>query len=286
MPLHGMQWGRYVIDSHVAVGGTSDVYRARSLAGGDWVAVKTLSRSASLQTELVARFQNEADALLSLRHPHLVKALELCTLAEDGTPFLVLEWLPVSLHSLLAERGGHLSLAEGVQVLRQLAQVLHFLHEKSVIHRDLKPENVLMACSEPGALEVRLTDLGLARLIPGGGAQAPSLYVSTARDALLGTGEYMAPEQWTSPKGVDAKVDVYSLGVLGFRLLVGAPPFSASERSGLFFLHAFTPPPLARLEGLAPEPLRVLLGAMLAKKPGQRPEMVDVARSLASLARD
>ncbi|WP_228557314.1 serine/threonine-protein kinase [Myxococcus sp. AB025B] len=286
MPLHGMQWGRYVIDSLVAVGGSSDVYRARALDGDGWVAVKTLSQSASLQAELVARFQNEAEALLSLRHPYLVEALEMGTPTEDGPPFLVLEWLPVSLHELLARRGGRLSLEEGVQVLRQLAQVLHFLHEKGVIHRDLKPENVLMACSGPAALEVRLTDLGLARLVPGEGARAPSLYVSTAREALLGTGEYMAPEQWTSPKGVDAKVDVYALGVLGFRLLVGAPPFSASERSGLFFLHALKPPPLALLEGLAPEPLRVLLGAMLAKKPGQRPEMVDVARTLDSLARD
>ncbi|MFY1829478.1 serine/threonine-protein kinase [Myxococcus fulvus] len=276
----GTRLGPYVVDRRVAVGGTSDVYRARHRERDAWVAVKTLSQSASLQVELVARFLNEAEMLLKLQHPFMVRGLEVGTLPDAALPYLVLEWLPSGLHLLLKERGGCLPLRECLQVLSQLARVLLYLHEQGVIHRDLKPENVLMACTEPGALEVRLIDLGLARLVPGEVAQPPALQVSTARDALLGTGEYMAPEQWISPKGVDPKVDVYSLGVLGFVLVVGELPFNASSLGQLNYLHEYVQPPLHRLDGLVPESLRTLLGAMLSKKAGERPWMAEVVRAL------
>ncbi|WP_338872928.1 serine/threonine-protein kinase [Myxococcus stipitatus] len=284
MRAPGTRVGEYVIVNRVAVGGSSDVYQARSSTEGSWAAVKMLSPNASLQKEVVARFLNEAQMLQQLEHPHLVKVLALGEVSEDGAPFLVMEWLPASLHGLLKERGGRLSLGDGLRVLRQLAQVLCYLHERGVIHRDVKPENVLVAQREERALEVRLTDLGLARRVLEEGAPLTDLYVSTAKEALLGTGEYMAPEQWRSPKGVDAKVDVYSLGVLGFHVLVGEPPFVAETHSGLQYQHVVKAPPLFRLEGVAPEELRSLLGAMLAKVAGRRPSMAEVLRSLDALA--
>lgn len=276
----GTRVGEYVIIDRVAVGGSSDVYQARHPEQGTQVAVKMLSASASLHAEAVARFINEAETLKQLQHPHLVKALALGALPDDGTPFLVLEWLPTSLHGVLVARGGRLSLGDCLQVLRQLAQVLHYLHEHGVIHRDVKPENVLVTQDASGAMDLRLTDLGLARLVPEEGAPLPSLHVSTAREALLGTGEYMAPEQWTSPKGVDARVDVYALGALGFHLLVGEPPFGSGTNSGLHFLHVTKPPPLSRLQGLAPESMSKLLGSMLAKRAGGRPSLEEIQRAL------
>ncbi|MFY2556965.1 serine/threonine-protein kinase [Corallococcus terminator] len=276
----GTRVGEYVILRWVAVGGSSDVYQARHPEEDTQVAVKMLSASASLQPELVARFINEAQTLLRLQHPHLVKALALGALPEDGPPFLVLEWLPTSLHAVLAARGGRLVLSDCIEVLRQLAQVLRYLHEHGVIHRDVKPANVLVAREDSGALDLRLTDLGLARLVPEEGAPLPPLQVSTARDALLGTGEYMAPEQWMSPKGVDARVDVYALGALGFHLLVGEPPFGSETNSGLHFLHVTKPPPLSRLQGLAPESMGTLLGSMLAKRAGGRPSLEEIQRAL------
>ncbi|AGC49218.1 serine/threonine protein kinase [Myxococcus stipitatus DSM 14675] len=284
MRASGTRVGEYVIVNRVAVGGSSDVYQARHPADGSWAAVKMLTSEASLQKEVVARFLNEAQTLQQLRHPYLVKVLALGETPEDGAPFLVMEWLPVSLLGLLRERGGHLSLGDSVGILRQLSQVLLYLHERGVIHRDVKPENVLVAPLDRGTLEVRLADLGLARRVLEAGAPVTDLYVSTAKDALLGTGEYMAPEQWRSPKGVDAKVDVYALGVLGFHLLAGEPPFVAETHSGLQYQHVVKPPPLGRLEGVAPEGLRSLLGAMLAKVAGRRPSMAEVLRSLDALA--
>lgn len=277
----GTRVGEYVIIRRAAVGGSSDVYQARHPEHGTRVAVKMLSASASLQAEAVARFINEAETLKQLQHPHLVKALALGALPDDGPPFLVLEWLPTSLHDVLAERGGRLSLHDCIQVLRQLARVLRYLHERGVIHRDVKPANVLVAQdASSGALDLRLTDLGLARLVTEEGAPLPPLHVSTAREALLGTGEYMAPEQWTSPKGVDARVDVYALGALGFHLLVGEPPFGSGTNSGLNFLHVTKPPPLLRLQGLAPESMSTLLGGMLAKSAGGRPSLEEVQQVL------
>lgn len=276
----GTRVGDYVIIRRVAVGGSSDVYQARHLEDGTWVAVKMLSASASLHGEVVARFLNEAQTLQQLHHPHLVKALSLGSLPDDGPPFLVLEWLPTSLHEVLHARGGRLPLGDCIQVLRQLAQVLRYLHERGVIHRDVKPANVLVAQDAAGALNLRLTDLGLARLVPEEGAPLPPLHVSTAREALLGTGEYMAPEQWTSPKGVDARVDVYALGALGFHLLVGEPPFGSGMNSALNFLHVTKPPPLSRLQGLAPESMSTLLGSMLAKRAGGRPSLEEIQRTL------
>ncbi|NVJ23714.1 serine/threonine protein kinase [Myxococcus sp. AM011] len=283
MMSSGSRVGAYVIVRRAAVGGSSNVYLARHSDDGTLAAVKMLSATASLEKELVARFLNEARTLQQLQHPFLVKALELGMLSDEGAPFLVLEWLPTSLHEFLRRQGGRLALSDALQVLRQLSGVLHFLHGRGVIHRDLKPENVLLAGEPPDALEVRLVDLGLARLVPEEGAPLPPLHVSTAREALLGTGEYMAPEQWTSPKGVDAKVDVYSLGALGFHLLVGEPPFGSGERSGLNFLHVVRPPPLERLDGLVSEPLRALLGAMLAKQARKRPSMQEVLQALERL---
>ncbi|WP_407667064.1 serine/threonine-protein kinase [Myxococcus guangdongensis] len=279
----GSRAGDYVIVRLADVGGASNVYLARHLQSGAHAAVKVPSASASLQQELVARFHNEAQTLLELQHFYLVKALAFGVLTDEGLPFLVLEWLPTSLHALLRQQGGRLSLGDGLQVLRQLANVFCFLHGRGVIHRDLKPENVLLANALPGALEVRLADLGLARLVPEEGAPHPPLPVSTARGALFGTGEYMAPEQWGTPKGVDAKVDVYSLGALAFHLLVGEPPFGSGALPGLSFNHMVRPPPLDRLEGLASESLRTLVGAMLAKVASRRPSMRDVLLALENL---
>ncbi len=275
----GTRVGEHVIVRRVAVGATSEVYAGRHEARGEPVAVKVLSPEWCVHAEVVARFLNEARRLRELRHPHLVRALDSGVL-EDGPPFIVLEWLPVDLHQVLARAGGRLPLEDCVRVLRQLADVLAALHEQGLIHRDLKPANVLLAREEPGAVEVKLADLGLARQVPGEGPVPSVLPVSTADSALLGTGEYMAPEQWVRAKSVSSKVDVYALGVLGFELLTGRLPF-LGEPKELMFLHLLEPPPLHLLEDKASEPVRELVSRMLRKKAAERPEPRDILAGLA-----
>jgi eukaryotic-like serine/threonine-protein kinase len=273
--------GEYLLARCVAVGATSEVYSGRHATSGEPVAVKVLSPEWCLHPEVVARFLNEAWTLQELRHPHLVHALASGVLPE-GRPFMVLEWQPEDLHHALAREGGRLPVQDCLQVVRQLAEVLCLLHARGLVHRDLKPANILVSRREPGAWKVQLADLGLAKRLATGSGPATGLPVSTAGSALLGTWDYMAPEQWIRSKSVDDRVDVYSLGVLGFQLLTGRLPFISDEQQGLMFCHVARPPPLELLEGVAPVPLRSLLARMLAKKAPERPSMADVLGLLPS----
>lgn len=270
----GTRVGEYLLVRRVAVGATSTVYAGRHATRREPVAVKVLSPEWCLHPEVVARFLNEARTLQELRHPHLVRALASGVLPQ-GLPFMVLEWQPEDLHEALARQGGRLPARDSVQVVRQLAEVLALLHARGLIHRDLKPANVLVARREPGAWWVQLADLGLAKRLATGEGAASALPVSTAGSALLGTWDYMAPEQWVRPKSVDDRADVYSLGVLWFQLLTGRLPFIAGEQQGLMFCHVARPPPLELLEGVAPAALGSLLARMLAKKAAERPAMAE-----------
>ncbi|MGZ3460186.1 MAG: serine/threonine-protein kinase, partial [Archangium sp.] len=253
--------GEYLIVRCVAVGAMSEVYAGRHAASDEPVAVKVLSSEWCLHPEVVARFLNEARTLQELRHPHLVRALASGVLP-DGSPFMVLEWQPEDLHHALAREGGQLPVRDGIQVVRQLAEVLSLLHARGLVHRDLKPANILVSQREPGAWKVQLADLGLAKRLATGSEPVAALPVSTAGSALLGTWDYMAPEQWVRSKTVDGRADVYSLGILGFQLLTGRLPFIAGEQQGLMFCHVARPPPLELLEGVAPVALRSLLACL------------------------
>ncbi len=157
------------------------------------------------------------------------------------------------------------------------------LHARGLVHRDLKPANVLLARQEPGAWELKLADLGLAKRLPPHGTASSALPVSTADSALLGTWDYMAPEQWFRPKSVDFTVDIYALGVLWFQLLAGRLPFIGGEES-LRSCHMFKLPPLQLLEGLAAEATRAMVGRMLGKTPPERPALEDVLALAAATA--
>ncbi|WP_224365777.1 sigma-70 family RNA polymerase sigma factor [Hyalangium versicolor] len=269
-PTLGLQVGEYSIVRKAAVGATSELYEGSHRSSGAIVAVKVLRPKWCRQKEIVARFLNEAHALQELQHPHLVRAMAKGTLPQ-GAPFMILEWLPTDLHQLLTARGGRLQITDCSRVLQQLASALESLHAHGLIHRDLKPANVLVSHSKPGAVTVKLADLGLAKHTVGDGALPSALPVSTAGSALLGTWDYMAPEQWVHSKTAGPKADVYSLGVLGFQLLTGRLPFIAGAQGDLMTQHLEQPPPLELLPDSVPTPVRTLLSRMLSKKASERP---------------
>ncbi|RYZ13028.1 MAG: serine/threonine protein kinase [Myxococcaceae bacterium] len=223
----GTHVGAYVLERRVALGATSEVYAARHSVRDEAVAVKVLSPRWCAHPEVIARFLNEAQALLELRHPHLVRALASGFLPQGPQPFLVLEWLPLDLHQWLSSMGGRLSADDSARVVAQLASVLALLHARGLVHRDLKPANILVARPGKSAPEVKLADLGLAKH---GGASLPmAQHVSTAGGAVLGTWDYMAPEQWARSKRVGGEADVYALGILWFQLLAGRLPFQGDD---------------------------------------------------------
>jgi len=268
--------GDYELVRHVATGAMSEVYEGQHLASGLRVAVKVLSPELCEHEELVARFRNEGHTLLSLNHAHLVRVFA-CGHLPEGVPYTVLEWLPVDLHQVMSRAAAPLPPHTAMQVASQLAEALDALHAHGIIHRDLKPSNVLLSREGASGWEVKLADLGLAKARPE--KQAPSATpVSTGGGTLLGTWDYMAPEQWIQSKTVDAQADVYALGVLLFQMLTGRLPFIAEQQKDLMFFHLFEQPPLDQLEGRAPTSIRELIARMLHKEASRRPTMREVSR--------
>ncbi|WP_426755895.1 serine/threonine-protein kinase [Myxococcus sp. Y35] len=284
MLVRGTPVGAHVITRRVAIGAFSDVYSGLHAVDGTPVAIKVLSASSCLHAELVARFLNEGQALRDLRHPGLVRALEVGLLPE-GPPFIVLEWLPADLEQSLARAGGRLPVWACAEVLAQVAEALGALHAQGLVHRDVKPANVLVARMDEEGITVKLADLGLAKRVSTGPEASSALPVSTAGTAVLGSWEFMAPEQWLDAKRVDARVDVYALGILGFLLLVGRLPFGSGTQTELMIRHLRMPPPLQLLGDEVPESLRGLLGRMMAKSAGARPSLVEVRECVAGLVR-
>jgi eukaryotic-like serine/threonine-protein kinase len=273
----GFRLGGHVIVREAAVGAMGEIYEGRHEASGRKVAVKVLSPGWCLHPEIAARFVNEGRALQELRHPHIVTVFE-CGVLSGGEPYLILEWLPANLQQALARASGPQPVGTAVSAALQLAEALGALHARGIVHRDVKPANVLLVKNGPLDLEIKLADLGLAKVTSATSSRVP---VSTAGSALLGTWEYMSPEQWIRSKDAGPESDVYSLGVLLFQVLAGRLPFIAEEKKDLMGFHLFEPPPIELLPEAVPPTLRELVAGMLAKKPSTRPGLPAVIERLA-----
>lgn len=206
---------------------------------------------------------------------------------------MVLEWLPSTLARALARAGGRLSYPAAARVCAAIAQALGALHERGIIHRDLKPSNALLSDDDPSTAIIKLGDLGLSKVTGHGSTNAqgsgvqgdqrvsPAVAISTGGSTVLGTWDYMAPEQWIQSKQVTSKADVYSLGVLLFQMLAGRLPFVADDERTFMALHLLEAPPWHLLDGHlhganAMPNLTDRLAAMLRKRPRDRPSIEEV----------
>ena len=273
--LHG-----YVIRRIVDAGGMCNVYEA--LTGeSKTVAIKAMHHVWALDEKHRQRFLNEVHLLKTLRHAHLVEAFEHGELP-SGEPYMVLEWLPHSLQSVFDARKTAWNPAVVLRLSEQLAQVLVYLHEQNIVHRDIKAANVLLDRADVTLAHVKLADLGLAKVAPELRSLA-GMNISTGGQSRLGTWDCMAPEQWVRSKDVDAKADVYSLGVLMLLMLSGELPFVADDAKNLMRMHVFVDAPMERLQGKAPRGLLHLVGRMLKKDPKERLYMAEVAERIGIL---
>jgi serine/threonine protein kinase len=270
--------GNYELLEELGRGGMGVVYKARHVLLGQLVALKVLPAERLSDAQAVERFLREMKAQGGLQHPNLVTARDADATA--GQYYLVLELVEGQDLTTIVRRQGPLSIADACEVVWQVALGLQYLHEQGLVHRDIKPSN-LMRTPEG---QVKVLDMGLARFVYG---DQPASAELTERGQLLGTADYMAPEQWDDPRQADIRADVYSLGCTLFYLLTGQALFAPyRSRSEKLKAHITEPPPDVRQQRPeVPAALAELLGRMLAKKPEDRPQTPsEVVAMLAAVA--
>jgi serine/threonine-protein kinase len=268
--------GQYEIESFIARGGMGTLYRARHILLGDRVAIKTLKPEMRSNSEWLRRFQREGRAARRFRHPNAVTVYDLRTGA-DGLTYMVMEY--VEGHSLDKELKQRVRLTpvEAWQILEPIISALEAAHEQGVVHRDLKPENVMLNRTAAGELQVKLLDLGIAKLRDVAETQIGDGGALTLAGQILGTPYYMSPEQWGEPsrdgnREIDGRADIYSLGVIFYELIAGAKPFTGHTLGELRQGHISRQAPLLHTvaAGVPEEFARVVERAM-AKDRADRP---------------
>ncbi len=229
--------GRYELVAHLATGGMGAVFRARHVHLRKDVAVKVLRPDLTSSAEIVERFRREAEIASALEHDNIVRVTDFGR-SPEGYLFLVMELLTgESLFDRL-RREGSLPPEEAVPILWQVCAGLEAAHALGVVHRDLKPENVFLARSGTGREVTKILDFGIAKIAD------PSSVSATQSGIVVGTPEYLSPEQAMGTE-VDARADLYAVGLIAWRTLAGRHPFKAEEPRALLMMQATRPvPPL------------------------------------------
>jgi serine/threonine-protein kinase len=255
--------GRFQMEMRVGEGGMAYVYRARDRENGGMVAIKVLMSRLTGDKEAVARLRREAQVAMRLNHPNVCGILAWGEAL--GMPYLVMPFLEGETLSRRETRHGPMPPALAAPLMAQLCYGLQHAHEAGILHRDLKPENVMLVTGEEGRERAVVMDFGLAKESVAG----PEVMKLTATGIVLGTPEFMSPEQIRG-RTLDARSDVFALGVLAFELLTGRLPFEGNTAQETMLAH------------LTGQPLRL---RQVRPELSERLERV-IARSLAHKAED
>ncbi|MDP7018960.1 MAG: protein kinase [Pirellulaceae bacterium] len=294
------QLGRYRLLEELGAGGMGTVYKALHTKLDRIVAVKVLNASRLGDLDAVARFEREMKVIGSLDHPHIVRATDADH--ADDVHFLVMEFVDGIDLSQLLRRLGPLPVAEACELIRQAALGLQYVHQHELVHRDIKPSNLMLAWAEkaedgtqdkrnsairtPLPPSIKILDLGLALLDRGGGGDE-----LTSTGQVMGTIDYMAPEQFEDTHGVDIRADIYSLGATLYKLLTGNAPFSGEKyRSSLEKVAALAradAPSVSTCRADLPAKLAATIDRMIKRDPAERLQTPgDVADVIAPFAKD
>src|ERR1700686_4322939 len=265
----GTRFGPYEILSAIGAGGMGEVYKARDTRLNRIVAIKVLPTHLADRSELRERFEREAKTIASLNHPHI------CTLfdigQQDGIDYLVMEYLE---GETLAQRllKGSLPLEQVLQFSIEISDALDKAHRKGVTHRDLKPGNIMLTKSG-----TKLLDFGLAKLkqeVAPANVQLSELPTEsdplTAKGTIVGTLQYMAPEQLEG-KEVDARTDIFAFGAVGYEMATGKRAFEGKSQASVIAKILETDlPPISSLQPMSPPALDRVVKRCLAKEPEKR----------------
>ncbi|HEU0032095.1 MAG TPA: serine/threonine-protein kinase [Kofleriaceae bacterium] len=264
----GAVLGNYRITTEISTGGMGTVYRAQHELLGRSAAVKLLRPELTTNDELVERFFNEAKALSAIRHPGITEVYDF-GYTEDGLAYLVMEFLDGTPLSRAISERGRFTEVEAATIARGIASALKAAHDKNIIHRDLKPDNVFLIpdSDAPTGERAKVLDFGIAKLADPGATTSRR----TQTGVLMGTPQYMAPEQAREAGTIDARADLYSLGCILYELLVGQPPFVGEGAGEVIAMQMFNKPepPSTRLVAVTPEMEEIVM-RLLAKEPAGR----------------
>ncbi|HEY0545362.1 MAG TPA: protein kinase [Pyrinomonadaceae bacterium] len=256
---------KYRIDEFLSEGGMGTVYRATHILMDKTVAIKVLHPALAADDTIVARFSREARAASRISHPHALNVTDFGE-AEDGVVFLVMEFLNGRTLKEIVRSEGPMPLPRVVEIMRQVCGALEAAHAENVVHRDLKSDNIMLI-DVGGGDWVKVLDFGIAKIQEPAG-QDPEL---TAPNLIIGTPQYMSPEQCSQASEIDSRSDIYSLGVILYEMLAGHVPFTGESPTAIMMKHLQDEPPniLDERSDLPAEVGQVVAHA-LAKRPEDR----------------
>jgi serine/threonine protein kinase len=268
----GFFLGDFKILDRLGKGRMAGVYKAQHKLG-PVVAVKVLPPSKAKEPSLLGRFKREARLLLRLKHANIVRAFQVGD--SEGLHYLVMEYLEGETLDEVMRRRGKFAPAEAVRLIHQALQGLHHIHQQGLVHRDLKPANLMLVGGSPDTTmraTVKILDIGLGRSLFDENVDEKSLEPGlTSEGVLLGTPDYMAPEQARDARAADIRADIYSLGCVLYHLLAGQLPFPDTNVISQMIRHATEQArPLKDFNSAVPDGLQQIINWMLAKDPAQR----------------
>ena len=267
--LAARQLGQYVLTKPLGSGGMGEVYLAEHQFLRRPCAVKLIKPEGADDERTLARFEREVQATATLTHPNTVQVYDYGR-SEDGTFYYAMEYLPGLSLEQIVDGHGPLPAARAVHILLQLCGALGEAHERGIVHRDIKPSNVIVG-ERGGRKDIaKLLDFGLAAAATAGTGATPSSGRLTQAGILVGTPEFMSPEQCAGEDSGPAS-DIYSLGALAYYLLVGRSPFAGRSPAQMLAAHLYESPKPMREHGVAvPEALEAVVGRCLAKAAEER----------------
>jgi serine/threonine protein kinase len=230
--------GKYRIEELISQGGMGAVYRGTHVLMDKTVAVKVLHPALAADDKIVARFSREAKAASRISHPHALSVTDFGE-SEDGIVFLVMEFLQGRTLKEVLHSEGPLSLPRIVEIIKQVSGALDAAHTQGVVHRDLKSDNIMLVDLGDQSDWAKVLDFGIAKIQEPVG-QDPAL---TAPNLIIGTPQYMSPEQCSQSTDIDCRSDIYSLGIILFEMLTGHVPFTGESPTAIMMKQLQEPPP-------------------------------------------
>lgn len=273
--------GKYRVDEVLGEGGMGVVVAATDIQLERRVALKFLLDAYTQHPEASSRFLREARAAAKIRSEHVARVIDVGTL-ESGSPYMVMEYLEGSDLAAVMAASTCLSIEDATDYILQACEAIAEAHARGIVHRDLKPANLFLSREPGGTAKVKVLDFGISKTTLAGGFE-PALTKTTA---LMGSPLYMSPEQMRSTRSVDARTDIWALGIILYELLAQTPPFTGASVPELSVKVTLDPPPpLTEIRSDVPRELEAVIFKALAKDPNERyPSVAELAIALVAFA--